>query len=1150
MTSVDRKSSSRSNSLQYSARRDTRSSSAAASPSPSPSPSPQVTRARSTSSPALKTQLVDPAAISSFSSSSNGNTSSTPSAPLTSFAPPPLAPSPPSPPPSQANGTNGELRYVVNTKSSTGGGGGGGKGSSSASTPSERENSGRSNLLFGEIPDPIPKLEISISEADIRESAYELLVGVNGPRENLRVRGANGGVGGGGGGAVPKVNVPQETTSSRFRMAFGLSRKEEGSAPEIANAQNSVAGPTTMEIICRQMGISDFSDSRIRNALSRASASQVGKKLENLIAPLELLQYLGPTDFASQRDYVRWKKRQLSLLEQGLLKSGNRGGGKAGGTDTGGDKLLDILNKLKSGELDLQEAKAKQLLRVAVLNKAETAGKTFELRSSTIRWADGFYLNIHLYMAMLGAVFKSAEEATLIDEAEELLEQIRKSWPVLGITTVLHHLTFSWVLFRQFVKTGKSDVNLVSACVAQVREAIRLFFENRKGDNSEDQSPVETNLLKTIFGNIQGFAEKHLFTYHDAFPHGARGVMEQLVALSLFSEDILQSEEVSGYKSQNRKRGTKPAHDKAETYIRSSLKTAFAQLHEQAASRRRSYKGSAPPVLVSLAVDAGELAEDSVSLYSPCFSEWYPSAAGLAAAQVHGCYRRELKVFLGETTVLTQEAAQVLLAADKLEKQLVQMAVEDSTECEDGGAAAIQEMASSPFETEKTMQSLLQKWVEDRLAKFGEWVDRMVELEKWDPNALKDHYAPSAVDVMKLLNETLDSFFELPLPPDSEILVRLARGMEGALDRYCKKTISIVGPKEQFLPSFPPLTRYKRDIHMKVQQHLALQAQQNPKKPGGGGGAPSTNGKSTAPSKMEGISLPRLCCRINTLLFCSKQLDDLRNQIQTGWENALSPPIPSPSKTSSKPKASVVSLFKATKDTGVNIPLAPPLPSELLSMFDELREELEKGLNQLCEFAAFKVVFNDMKAVVMEGLYIGNVQRARITTVIDALRPHLISIVDHISPSMRDRLVAALLRALVVAFLRVLLAAGPNRCYTLGDAKLLEEDLELLKDLFVDGGEGLPEADVQKATSLPSKILTLFSVDTEGLIKNFEAANKEGQKTQNPALVPGKQLKLPPMKAWSPTDANTIMRVLCYRADRKGSKLLKKYFDLPKELRR
>ena len=55
-------------------------------------------------------------------------------------------------------------------------------------------------------------------------------------------------------------------------------------------------------------------------------------------------------------------------------------------------------------------------------------------------------------------------------------------------------------------------------------------------------------------------------------------------------------------------------------------------------------------------------------------------AAGVVVATLHVCFGNELKQFILGITELTPNAVQVLRAADKLEQDLVQIAVEDSVD--------------------------------------------------------------------------------------------------------------------------------------------------------------------------------------------------------------------------------------------------------------------------------------------------------------------------------------------------------------------------------------------------------------------------------------------------------------------------------------
>lgn len=145
-------------------------------------------------------------------------------------------------------------------------------------------------------------------------------------------------------------------------------------------------------------------------------------------------------------------------------------------------------------------------------------------------------------------------------------------------------------------------------------------------------------------------------------------------------------------------------------------------------SRRASKNQSNPlPVLVILAKDVGELATNEEQVFSPILKHWHPFAAGVAVATLHACYGNELKQFISGLSELTPDAVQILRAADKLEKDLVQIAVEDAVESDDGGKAIIREMP--PYEAEAAIANLVKVWIGTRIEKMKEWVDRNLQQE-------------------------------------------------------------------------------------------------------------------------------------------------------------------------------------------------------------------------------------------------------------------------------------------------------------------------------------------------------------------------------------------------------------------------------------
>ncbi|GJN03398.1 hypothetical protein PR202_ga20839 [Eleusine coracana subsp. coracana] len=161
------------------------------------------------------------------------------------------------------------------------------------------------------------------------------------------------------------------------------------------------------------------------------------------------------------------------------------------------------------------------------------------------------------------------------------------------------------------------------------------------------------------------------------------------------------------------------------SYIQSSLRTAFAQKMEEANSKQSSRK---PVHIFSvLAKEIGDLAAKEKNIYRPILKKWHPLAAGVSVATLHDCFGSELKKFIVCLRELTPDAVQVLKAADKLEKDLVHIAMEDSMDTDDGGTSLVREM--TPYEAGTVLDKLVKAWIKERVDKLQEWADQNLELE-------------------------------------------------------------------------------------------------------------------------------------------------------------------------------------------------------------------------------------------------------------------------------------------------------------------------------------------------------------------------------------------------------------------------------------
>lgn len=126
--------------------------------------------------------------------------------------------------------------------------------------------------------------------------------------------------------------------------------------------------------------------------------------------------------------------------------------------------------------------------------------------------------------------------------------------------------------------------------------------------------------------------------------------------------------------------------------------------------------------------------------------------------------------------------------------------------------------------------------------------------------------------------------------------------------------------------------------------------------------------------------------------------------------------------------------------------------------------------------------------------------------------------------------------AAVECFERVLLDGGPYRLFVPSDVQLLEHDVLKMRLLFLGDGEGLPQAEVDKAFRPLSELLSVMELSTSILIENFEQTEDPKSKAPNGQGV----------KAFN---SQILKKILAHRAERTASKFLKKHSSVPKKLR-
>lgn len=295
----------------------------------------------------------------------------------------------------------------------------------------------------------------------------------------------------------------------------------------------------------------------------------MGRRAETIILPVELLRHLKPAEFSDAEEYHLWQKRQLKILEAGLLLHPSVPLEK---TDTSARKLQEIIQTLEAKPMDT--GKNSEIMKTLVNCVVALAWRSPEEESTDVpHWADGYPLNVHIYVALLFSIFDLKDETLVLDEVDELLELMKKTWPTLGINRPVHNLCFAWVFFEQYVKTGQVEHDLLGASLAMLNEVATDAKRVERG-------PVYVKMLTCVLTTMKNWVDKRLLDYHVAYDRGTVGLMENIIPLAFSLRKILQDDGPCFCILPLEKAdvGNDSTGDLVDQYIRSSLGNEFAKV--------------------------------------------------------------------------------------------------------------------------------------------------------------------------------------------------------------------------------------------------------------------------------------------------------------------------------------------------------------------------------------------------------------------------------------------------------------------------------------------------------------------------------------------------------------------------------------------
>ncbi|XVF82440.1 hypothetical protein PTKIN_Ptkin16aG0048200 [Pterospermum kingtungense] len=174
--------------------------------------------------------------------------------------------------------------------------------------------------------------------------------------------------------------------------------------------------------------------------------------------------------------------------------------------------------------------------------------------------------------------------------------------------------------------------------------------------------------------------------------------------------------------------------------------------------------------------------------------------------------------------------------------------------------------------------------------------------------------------------------------------------------------------------------------------------------------------------------------------------------------------------------------------------------------FDGSRKNINAAIDRIRQFIGTKIIFWDLREPFIENLYKPSVSQSRLEAVIEPLDEELSKLCGIIVEPLRDPM-----------------EAHHEFSSQVMQHYILEEDLEILKEFFISGPDGLPRGVVENQVARARLVVELHGLETRELVEDLRSSSgKLG------------------------ADNQTLLRILCHRADSEASKFVKKQYKLPK----
>jgi len=420
------------------------------------------------------------------------------------------------------------------------------------------------------------------------------------------------------------------------------------------------------------------------------------------------------------------------------------------------------------------------------------------------------------------------------------------------------------------------------------------------------------------------------------------------------------------------------------------------------------------------------------------------------------------------------------------------------------------------------LQGLLGTWVLNNVATLPTWTERILKSESWGAREDGRKVAQSAQELMTVMHDTLDNLLGMELRISAKLLRQILNTLAKCVGDY-SAAITEDLHREALLPPVPPLTRYKQQF---VSKH---EKKERSSSTAGSGRIPITPAPVSSTTASGALSPQpqrrnpgQLALQLNSLEHLAKQLPLLNDAVGERWRIA----------------------GQLSDDTGASDKYFVD------RIFQDVELTLERGKERTVEYITAQIVFVNLREDIFTRLYRWHVSEARLAPVLARMNQLLGDIVSQLESVELQRQVALqLLRDCVQSVLRVLLDGGQARVFTEDDAGMIEEDVgQHIVGMFYADGDGLDDMDIDAELAPLRDVCELMAAPSHSLIEKHSALPEPPKYDSHSQHQPTEASGMPPYPTQVPGgltgNPDVLLRVMCHRADRLCSKLLKEVYHM------